>query len=63
MKKFEIDNKLYETDEETLNVLKSIIPNAKQTNDTTAVFAVMHFGLLSGRIKEITAYKTTPMSL
>lgn len=54
MKKFELDNKLYETDEETLNVLKSIIPNAKKTNDTTAVFAIMHFGLKSGRIKEIT---------
>lgn len=53
MKKFEIDNKLYETDEETLNVLKSIIPNAKKAKDTTAVFAVMHFGLESGRIKEI----------
>lgn len=54
MKKFEIDNKLYVTDEETHAVLKSIVPAAKQKNDATAVFAVMHFGLLSGKIREIT---------
>ena len=53
MLKFEIDNKVYETDKETLEVLRSVIPDAKANKDTTAVFAVMHFGLLSGKIKEL----------
>ena len=53
MFKFEIDNKTYETDKETIEVLRSIIPSAKENNDTTAVYAVMYFGLASGKIKEI----------
>jgi hypothetical protein len=50
-----MNGKLYVTDEETLSVLRSIIPDAKKSNDYTAVFAIMHFGLQGGRIKEKTA--------
>lgn len=49
---FEMNGKAYETDTETLNVLRSIVPAAKATSDTTAVAAVMYLGLQTGRIRE-----------
>jgi len=50
---FEMNGKGYETDRETLNVLRSIVPAAKQTGDTSAVEAVMGLGLMVGRIREM----------
>jgi hypothetical protein len=47
---FEMNGIGYTTDEETLNVLRSIIPQAKASNDFTAVSAVMTLGLQTGRI-------------
>ena len=52
MKTFEMNGLAYETDAETLAVLQSIIPGAKSSGDMSAVFAVMHFGLKQGRIRE-----------
>jgi hypothetical protein len=52
---FEMNGKGYRTDEQTLNVLRSIVPAAKETGDTSAVAVVMELGLQMGRIKEIRA--------
>jgi hypothetical protein len=49
---FEMNGKTYETDLETLEVLRSIVPAAKSTGDTSAVTAVMSLGLKTQRIKE-----------
>ena len=53
MKTFEMNGKTYQTDTETLNVLRSIVPAAKRTEDASAVTAVMTMGLMSGRIVEV----------
>ena len=50
---FEMDGVVYETDKETLAVLRSIIPAAKASCDPSAVAAVMHLGLKIGRIREV----------
>jgi hypothetical protein len=52
---FEMNGKGYETDAETLDVLRSIVPPAKDTGDFGAVALVMVLGLDSGRIVEIAA--------
>jgi hypothetical protein len=52
---FEMNGKAYRTDEETLNVLRSIVPAGKAANDMTAIAAVMHLGLATGRIEEMKA--------
>lgn len=52
-KTFEMNGKGYETDAETLNVLRSIVPAAKQAGDASAVAAVMELGLETGRIREL----------
>lgn len=49
---FKMDGKSYRTDQETLDVLRSIVPSAERTEDTTAVAAVMYLGLNTGRIEE-----------
>ena len=49
---FEMNNKIYKTDQETLNVLRLIIKAAKRANDYTAVAAIMALGLKTGRITE-----------
>lgn len=51
--KFELNNKQYITDSETINVLRSIMAAAKATGDSTAVMAVMVLGLRVGRIIEL----------
>lgn len=51
--KFELNNKQYSTDSETINVLRSIMASAKATGDSTAVIAVMALGLKTGRIVEL----------
>ena len=53
MKKFEMNGKVYTTDAETINVLRTIIPKAAETKDYSAVVAVMELGLRFGRIKEV----------
>ena len=54
MKTFEMNGKAYQTDKETLELLREIIPKAKQAKDFSAVIAVMDLGEQAGRIKEIT---------
>ena len=49
---FEMNGKYYQTDEETLEVLRTLIPQAKLSQDFLAVSIVMTFGLKSGRIYE-----------
>lgn len=49
---FEMNGLIYRTDHKTLEVLRSIVPSAKKTNDYSAVMAVMSLGLKSGRIIE-----------
>jgi hypothetical protein len=51
-KTFELNGKAYATDAETLKVLKAVVKSAKATGDTTAVQAIMEFGLMAGRIVE-----------
>ena len=50
---FEMNGKAYETTESMLNVLRSIVPEAKKTGDSTAVQYLMALGLQAGRISEI----------
>lgn len=50
---FELNGKTYKTDGETVKVLRSIIPAAKTTGDSSAVIAVMSLGLATGRIIEV----------
>jgi len=49
-KRFEMRGKSYRTDAETLELLRSIVPDAKNGGDTSAVAAVMMLGLKAGRI-------------
>jgi len=53
MKNFTLNKTTYSTDQETLNVIKSIISSAKINNDSSAVQSIMFLGLSSGRIKTI----------
>lgn len=48
---FEINGKAYETDAETLELLRGIVPAARETGDASAVIAVMTLGEVGGRIK------------
>lgn len=50
---FEMNGTTYQTDAATLNLLRSIVPAAKDSGDVTAVAAVMALGLKSGRIVEL----------
>jgi hypothetical protein len=50
---FEMNGKAYQTDTETGLLLRSIMKPARETNDFSAVFAIMHFGELTGRIVEV----------
>jgi hypothetical protein len=47
---FEINGSAYLTDDETLAVLRVLVPCAKEAQDSTAVQAVMMLGLHTGRI-------------
>lgn len=51
MTTFTLNGKTYQTDAETLGVLRSIMPSAK--SDSSAVLAVMALGLKFGRIVEV----------
>jgi hypothetical protein len=50
---FEMNGKAYETDAETLNVLRSIVPPAKAASDFSAVMFAMDLGEAAGRIRLI----------
>ncbi len=52
-KTFELNGKAYRTDTETLELLRVVVPRAKASGDGSALFAMMHFGQLAGRIVEI----------
>ena len=53
MKTFEMNGKAYQTDKETLELLRDIVPQAKRVNDFSAVIAVMELGEHTGRIRQI----------
>jgi hypothetical protein len=50
--RFELNGTNYATDKQTISVLRSIMPSAKATGDSTAVMAVIFLGLQVGRIVE-----------
>lgn len=50
---FELNGSGYETDAETLAVLRSIMPRARATGDSSAVIAVMALGEATGRVRKI----------
>src|ERR1041384_4346207 len=54
MTTFTLNGKTYETDTETLEVLRGIMPSAKATGDSSAVIAVIELGLATKRIAELT---------
>ena len=54
VKTFEMNGKAYQTDDETLELLRDIIPQAKRAGDFSAVMLVMDLGEHTGRIKEMT---------
>ncbi len=49
-KTFKLNGTTYRTDSETLQVLRSVMPSAKSTGDSSAVIAIVALGLQSGRI-------------
>jgi hypothetical protein len=53
MQTFEMNGRNYRTDIETLNVLRSVMPSAKSTGDSSAVMAILFLGLQTGRIVEL----------
>lgn len=48
---FEMNGKAYRTDAATLDMLRSIVPAAKATGDSSAVEFAMVLGEMAGRIK------------
>jgi hypothetical protein len=52
-KTFEMNGNAYQTDTATLELLRSLVPSAKLTGDSSAVQAVMLLGLQHGRIRQI----------
>ena len=49
-KTFKLNGKVYRTDEATLSVLRSVMPAAKATGDSTAVMAIIFLGIQTGRV-------------
>ena len=52
MKAIEIFGKTYLADDETLNVLHTVMPAVTLSGDRSAVMSVLVLGLATGRIKE-----------
>ena len=50
---FTLNGKTYETDGETLEVLRSVMPSAKTTGDSSAVIAILALGEKTGRITDV----------
>jgi len=57
---FTMNGQTYLTDQETLGLLREIIPSARQTQDWSAVAAVMALGLQGGRIVALVARRYVP---
>ena len=55
---FELNGTGYETDTETSDLLRQIFPEARETNDFSAVIAVLTLGEMSGRIRQSEAPKS-----
>lgn len=53
MTTFTLNNKTYRTDAEMLEVLRGVVPSAKESDDGSAVIAVLSLGLMTGRIVEV----------
>ena len=53
-RRFKRNGRRYVTDSETRDRLRSIIPEAKASGDSSAVIAVLDAGIASGRIRELT---------
>jgi hypothetical protein len=49
---FEMNGTIYKTDAKTLAVLRSVVPSAKTSSDSSAVQAIMELGLMTGRIRK-----------
>lgn len=52
-KTFTMNGKAYETDSQTLDMLRTIVPAAKSTGDASAVAFAMTLGEMCGRIREV----------
>lgn len=50
---FEMNGNTYTTDADTLNVLRSLVPAAKLSGDSSAVIAVIALGENTGRIRKV----------
>lgn len=48
---FELNGHVYRTDDETADVLRSVVPGARESGDTSALQAVLGLGLSSGRVR------------
>lgn len=57
---FTMNGQTYLTDQETLGLLRQIIPSARQAQDWSAVTAVMALGLQGGRIVALVARRYVP---
>lgn len=53
MNTFTLNGTTYQTDAATLAVLRSIMPSAKTTGDSSAVIAVIELGKMTGKITEV----------
>lgn len=51
-KTFEMDGKTFRCDAETLEIVRTCVARVKAGADTSALFAVMHWGQKGGRIVE-----------
>ncbi len=49
---FTLNGKTYTTDAETIALVRKCVARIKDGADTSALFAVMHWGQRSGRIQE-----------
>ena len=50
---FTLNNETYRTDAETVEVLRSIMPSARKSGDSSAVVAVIALGQATGRIEKV----------
>lgn len=57
---FTMNGQTYLTDQDTLGLLRESIPSARQTQDWSAVTAVMSLGLQGGRIVALVARRYVP---
>lgn len=51
--RFEMDGVWYAASANTCEILRRIVPAAKETGDKSAIFAMMYFGLKTGSIVEL----------